>query len=126
DDVDAVHETYLPVVQDKSAAEAMKADVEAKPEFVERQKQLLNRRYDLSDNPSDVQMSGGRKAVQAGVRVKLPDDVTWDELASMTPEEVREKGVFPEGFLPLPHAKHETGGQVFPDVQIEEIRELEQ
>ena len=37
-----------------------------------RQKALLEKRYDLSDNASDVQMSGKRKAVQQGVRVKLP------------------------------------------------------
>jgi hypothetical protein len=26
------------------------------------------------------------------------------------------------GFRPLPHAKHETGGMVFPQEQIDEIR----
>jgi len=33
---------------------------------------VLNQRYDLSDRPiPGVMMSGGRKAVQGGVRVKL-------------------------------------------------------
>lgn len=124
--VDAVHETYLPVVPDKPFKETMQADVDARPKFVERHQKLLQRRYDLSDQPSKVMMSGGRKPVQAGVRVRLADGVTWDKLGSMAAEEIRSQGVFPEGFLPLPHSKHETGGQVFPDVQIKRIRELEQ
>ena len=35
-------------------------------------------------------MSGGRKAVQGGVQVKLPAGVTWDSLAKMSPEEIKE------------------------------------
>jgi cytochrome c peroxidase len=71
-------------------------------------------------------MSGGRRSVQGGVRVKLPKGVTWDQLAAMTPDEVRAKGLLPAGFLPLPHVKQATGGQVFPDEQINEIQKQEQ
>src|SRR5690606_10467863 len=74
----------------------------------------------------NVMMFGKRKAVQEGVRVKLPKGVTWDQLSNMTPQEIRKKKLFPEGFLPLPHVKHQTGGQVFPEDQIEEIHKLEQ
>ena len=70
-------------------------------------------------------MSGGRKAVQEGVRVKLPEGVTWEGLARMSPREIKEKGLFPQGFLPLPHAKHSVGGQVFPQNQIDGIQEAE-
>ncbi|QLL64607.1 cytochrome B6 (plasmid) [Sinorhizobium mexicanum] len=66
-------------------------------------------------------MSGRRKAVQAGVRVKLPKGVTWGALAEKSPDEIREQGLLPAGFMPLPHVKHATGGQVFPEVQINEI-----
>ncbi|HET9395957.1 MAG TPA: hypothetical protein VFO36_07865, partial [Nitrospiraceae bacterium] len=72
-----------------------------------------------------VKMSGGRKAVQAGVRVKLPQGVTWDRLAALPPDEIRQKGLLPEGFKPLPHVKHSTGGQVFPDEQINAIGQQE-
>ncbi len=48
-----------------------------KPKFAERQQSLLEKRYDLSDKPSKVTMSRG-KPVQEGVRVKLPEGVTWD------------------------------------------------
>ena len=40
---------------------------------MQRQAGLLSERYDLSDRAvPGVMMSGGRKPVQAGVRVKLP------------------------------------------------------
>lgn len=120
------HETYLPVVSEKSFAATMKSDQDEKPQVMQTHRTLLERRYDLSEKPSPVKMSGGRKAVQEGVRVKLPQGVTWDQLANMSPEEIRSKEAFPEGFLPLPHVKHKTGGQVFPKNQIDGIRELEQ
>jgi cytochrome c peroxidase len=124
DDVDPLVETYMPVVKQDFEA-VMKKDVAEKSEVMDRQKKLLERRYDLSDRPSKVMMSGGRKAVQEGVRVRLPKGMTWEKLADMTPQEIRDKGLFPEGFLPLPHAKHQTGGQVFPENHIKEIERLE-
>ena len=70
-------------------------------------------------------MSGGLKPVQGGVRVKLPQGVSWDSLAQMTPDEIRDRGVLPLGFVPLPHVKQATGGQVFPNVEIDEIHRQE-
>jgi len=106
---------------------AMKADEAAKPQVMARQRTLLERRYDLADRPaSGVFMSGGRKPVQAGVRVRLRDGMTWERLAAMTPGEIRSQGAWPEGFLPLPHVKQTAGGQVFPTEQIEQIRAAEQ
>jgi cytochrome c peroxidase len=97
-----------------------------KPQVMQRQRDLLEQRYDLSDRPmSGVMMSGGRKPVQDGVRVRLPPETTWDELATMSPGEVRAQGLLPEGFKPLPHVKQATGGQVFPNEQIDRIRQQE-
>jgi cytochrome c peroxidase len=117
--------TYMPVVIEQDFDITMKQDVKAKPKVMERQKKLLERRYDLSDRPSDVMMSGERKPVQKGVRVKLPEGMTWDKLSAMKPAEIKKSDLFPEGFLPLPHTKHATGGQVFPEDQITEIEKLE-
>jgi cytochrome c peroxidase len=101
-------------------------DEAEKPEVMRRQADLLEQRYDLSDGPmQDVMMSGGRKAVQDGVRVKLPPGTTWEDLAAMSPDEIREQALLPRGLLPLPHVKQATGGQVFPNEQIEEIRRQE-
>jgi len=68
--------------------ESVMANMKAeKPAIMKRQMALLAERYDLSNMPArDVKMSGG-KAVQEGVRVKLPRGMTWQELAAMTPEQ---------------------------------------
>jgi cytochrome c peroxidase len=70
-------------------------------------------------------MSGGRKPVQDGVRVKLPQGVSWDSLAQITPDQILTRGLLPVGFMPLPHVKQATGGQVFPNVEIDEIHRQE-
>ena len=43
----------------------------------------------------------------------------------MTPEQIREKGLFPAGFLPLPHPNHPEGGMLFPKFHIDEIKKQE-
>src|SRR5438874_5775434 len=52
---------------------AVQADDEVqKPQVMARQSELLNQRYDLTNRAiPGVMMSGGKKPVQAGVRVKL-------------------------------------------------------
>jgi cytochrome c peroxidase len=116
---------YLPVVE-VDFATVRARDVAAKPEVMQRQRTLLEARYDLSDRPAaGVLMAGGRKAVQQGVRVKLSAGLTWERLAAMAPDEIRAQALFPQGFLPLPHVKHETGGMVFPQFHIAEIEKQE-
>jgi cytochrome c peroxidase len=111
----------LPFATVKANDEAMKAQV------LQRQRDLLNQRYDLSDHAlAGAMMSGGRKAVQGGVRVKLPGGTSWEALGNLAPEEIRSKGLLPAGFLPLPHVKQAAGGQVFPEFEIKEIDHQEQ
>jgi cytochrome c peroxidase len=93
-----------------------------KPTFAQRQKTLLAERYDLSNTPAaGVTMSKG-KPVQGGVRVRLPAGTTWDQLAGMTPEEIKSKNLWPAGFYPLPHPHHEAGGMIFPQPAIDTIK----
>ncbi len=100
----------------------MKAE---KPEVMKRHMDLLQERYDLANRPAKgVTMSRG-KPVQEGVRVKLPQGVTWEQLASMSPEEIKEKNLWPKGFLPLPHPNHAEGGMVFPKFVIDEVNRQE-
>jgi len=117
--------SYSPVVvtEDFHSIQArMKA---AKAEVMKRQMDLLAERYDLSNRPArGVTMSRG-KPIQEGLRIKLPAGMTMQKLAEMTPEEIREKGVFPKGFLPLPHPNHSEGGMVFPKFVIDEIKKQE-
>jgi cytochrome c peroxidase len=99
----------------------------AKAEVMQRQLTLLAERYDVSNRPAadGTQMSRG-KPVQEGVRVKLPGGMTWAQLTAMTPADIRAKGVFPKGFLPLPHPHHAEGGMVFPTFHIAEIKQQEE
>ena len=93
-----------------------------KPQFAKRQQDLLAQRYDLADRPAPgVTMSRG-KPVQQGVRVKLPQGVTWQQLAALSPDEIRRRKLWPAGFLPLPHPHHEAGGMIFPQPLIDETK----
>jgi cytochrome c peroxidase len=40
----------------------------------------------------------------------------------MTPDAICEQGLWPKGFLPLPHPFHSTGGEVFPHEEIDAIK----
>jgi cytochrome c peroxidase len=123
---DATRTSYSPVVIKEPFRDTMARMAKAKPGIMKRQMALLEERYDLSDRPAEgVMMSGGRRAVQEGVRVKLPKGATWAGLAGMTPEEIRAKGLWPSGFLPLPHPNHPEGGMVFPRFHIDEINKQE-
>ncbi|QDE99159.1 cytochrome B6 [Myxococcus xanthus] len=117
--------SYMPVAQTEPFADVMARMKAEKPKITARHQQLLEHRYDLGNRPArGVTMSRG-KAVQEGVRVKLPQGVTWESLATMSPEAIRDRGLFPAGFMPLPHPNHPEGGMVFPKFHIDEIKRQE-
>ncbi|MEI6437282.1 MAG: cytochrome B6 [Candidatus Omnitrophota bacterium] len=93
-----------------------------KPQFAQRQQALLVERYDLADRPDQEAVMSRGKPLQDGVRVKLPEGMTWEILSSLTPDEIKEKKLWPAGFLPLPHPHHEAGGMIFPKFLIEETK----
>jgi cytochrome c peroxidase len=118
--------SYMPVALERPFVEIFKEMSANKDNVMQRQRELLEARYDLSDRPvQGVTMTRG-KPVQGGVRVRLPDGVTWQRLTSMTREEIRKRDLFPEGFKPLPHPHQEEGGMVFPESHIEEVLAQEQ
>ena len=55
------------------------------------------------------------KAVQGGVRVKLPEGVSWDSLAQMTPSRSAKTGCCRPVSCRCRMSKQATGGQVFPN-----------
>src|SRR5260370_34581032 len=88
--------TYFPVVE-QDFAKVRADDQAAKPTVMQRQQALLAERYDLSNRPAPgLMMSGGRKAVQQGVRVKLPAGLTWERLAALSADESLGKELFPK------------------------------
>jgi cytochrome c peroxidase len=117
--------SYMPVVEQEDFRTMMERMKAAKPGIMKRQADLLAQRYDLSNRPAKgVTMFRG-KAVQDGVRVRLPQGMSWDKLAAMSPAEIHDKDLFPAGFLPLPHPNHPEGGMLFPKFHIDEIKKQE-
>ena len=117
--------SYIPVAQDKNFIDLVEKMSAAKPGLATEQQALLGARYDLTDRPAaGVTMTRG-KPIQEGVRVKLASGSSWDQLAGMTPDEIRSRNVFPAGFLPLPHPNHPEGGMLFPKFEIDEVKRQE-
>ena len=117
--------SYAPVDVREDFASILSRMRGAKAGVMKRQTTLLGERYDLSEHPAPgVTMSRG-KAIQQGPRAKLAAGTSWDSLAAMSPAEIRQKGTFPVGYLPLPHPNHPEGGMLFPHFQIEEIKKQE-
>jgi cytochrome c peroxidase len=116
--------SYTPTIEEDLATVIKRMEAE-KPKIMERQKKLLEERYDMGDHPAKgVTMSRG-KPVQEGVRAKLPEGITWESLGAMSPEDIKQKGAWPKGFLPLPHPNHPEGGMLFPKFHIDEIKKQE-
>ena len=117
--------SYAPVDVKEAFTTTLARMKAAQPEIQKRQADLLAERYDLANRPATgVTMSRG-KAVQEGVRAKLAAGVSWDQLAGMTPAEIRDRNLFPKGFYPLPHPNHAEGGMLFPKFEIGELKKQE-
>src|SRR5467141_387514 len=95
--------SYMPVAITEPFSSTFARLSAEKPEVTREHMVLLNERYDLSNRPAAGVTMDRTKPIQEGVRVKLPAGATWDSLADMTPEQIRDRNLFPPGFLPLPH-----------------------
>lgn len=86
-----------------------------KPELMKDVQAYMNSRYNFNEETyPDKFMSGGRKPIMKGPVSRLPDGVkSFEELANMTPEEIKRKDLFP--FKPLAHPLSSTAHMVFPD-----------
>ncbi len=89
--------------------------VEQKRTVMEQRREYMNRRYNFTGKTTtEVTMTRG-KPLPVGPVVRLPEGVeSWEQLASLSPEEIRQKDLFPEGFRPLSHPLHSTGHMLFP------------
>jgi len=96
--------------------EVMQADVAQRQEVMDKQQALLASRYDLTPRLDPEEKMSRGKPLCVGPTARLAAGVTLDALASMPPEQIKERGIFP--YPPLPHPKQVTGGQVFPQIQI--------
>jgi cytochrome c peroxidase len=118
---DKPQSSFSPVVEEPFSI-VLKRDKEAKPRVMAEHQRLLDARYDLSRRVDpNVTMTRG-KPIPVGPTARLKG-VTWEQLGRMSPEETREKGVFP--YLPLPHVNHPVGGMVFPQAEVKALPRLE-
>jgi cytochrome c peroxidase len=113
------------LVGQESFASMVAKDKAGKAGVMARQRKLLEERYDLSVHVDpEVKMTRG-KPIPVGPAARPPKGLTWEKLAGMSPEQVRDRELFPKGFLPLPHPHHEVGGMVFPAMTIKQLARLE-
>jgi len=109
-----------PMADPDEIARRLSAD---KPRIMEAQRQLLERRYNLQPQfDPEAKMSRG-KPLPAGPTARLAQGMTWDRLALLSPEEIREQDAFP--YPSLPHPLQTNGGQVFPKMQLRMFPRLE-
>lgn len=102
----------IPLNPDTPLQEVIEHEQQQRPTIADQQQELLEKRYDLSPRfvPGATMTRG--KPIPQGPTARLPQGVTLEDLASMPPEEIKSKKIFP--YLPLPHPLHSTGGMVFP------------
>jgi cytochrome c peroxidase len=105
--------------------EIYKSLVAAKPTVMERQRKLLESRYNLEPRFDPTAKMSRGKPLCVGPTARLPQGVDWDALAAMSADEIRQKNVFPYKTLPHPVQGGGLGGQVFPQVQIKMFPRLE-
>ncbi|MBA4110582.1 MAG: cytochrome B6 [Leptothrix sp. (in: Bacteria)] len=103
--------------------ETMAADVRDKPGVMLGQQNLLSSRYNLTPKLDPLAKMSRGKPLAVGPTARLPKGLTWQALASMSPDEIRRRNLFP--YPALPHPKQATGGQVFPAMQIDMFPRLQ-
>ncbi|HSF88050.1 MAG TPA: hypothetical protein VLA46_01470 [Saprospiraceae bacterium] len=113
--------SYTSVIEEP-LKDVIAKDKSARASIMKRQRALLAERYDTTTRTTtEVTMSRG-KPLPVGPTARLKG-VNWDQLAEMTPEEIRQKNIFP--YLPLPHPNHPVGGMIFPQMVIDTLSRLQ-
>jgi cytochrome c peroxidase len=107
--------SYGPINQDVTFDQIKAARMAVKAVRAQEHMKLLSSRYDLSVKITrDALMSGG-KPIPVGPTARL-QGATWEQLDKLTPEQIKEQGLFP--YKPLPFADHAEGGMLFPSMII--------
>ena len=112
--------SYGPTNQDVTFSQIKSGRLAVKAERAKAHAALLASRYELKAVTGDARMSGG-KAVPVGPTARLAG-TSWDQLDKMTPEQIKEKGLFP--YQPLPFPDHAEGGMLFPKMTIDVLPRL--
>ena len=119
---DKEQSSFMPVIEEPFEV-VMARDKAAKARVMAAARKILEERYNLARRvDQNVKMTRG-KPIPVGPTAKLQRGVTWEQLGRMSPDEIREKDLFP--YLPLPHVNHPVGGMIFPQVHVKAQPRLE-
>lgn len=121
-EVKKLESSYMPVMVTESFAAVRERDIAEKLEVMNKHMALLNVRYDLSGKTDPIAKMSGGKLLPVGPTAKLSSGISWEILGAMSPEEIKQKNIFP--YPPLPHVKHATGGMVVAPMQLKTHPEL--
>jgi cytochrome c peroxidase len=102
-----------------------KAGVAGKPKVMATQRALLQSRYILEPRLDPVAKMSRGKPLVVGPTARLPQGLDWATLGAMSPEDIRQRDVFPYKALAHPSQGGGLGGQVFPPMQIKMFPRLE-
>jgi len=107
----------------ESPDEIVRKETAAKPVVMAAQRRLLESRYLLEPKLDPTAKMSRGKPLPVGPTARLGQGMTFDRLAGLRPEEIKQRDLFP--YPSLPHPLHANGGQVFPKVQIDMFPRLE-
>jgi cytochrome c peroxidase len=120
------YDQIAPVLIGKETfAQMLAKDKAGKTKVMAKQMALLEERYDLTKRLDEKTTMTRGKPIPVGPTAKLAGGMTWEQLAKLPAGEIKTKGLFPKGFLPLPHPHHDVGGMLFPQHQIKQFARLE-
>jgi cytochrome c peroxidase len=126
DNAPSSYDQIAPVLLGKeSFQDVLAKDKADKDAVMARQNKLLQERYDLTPRPDPKLTMTRGKPIQVGPTARLPEGMTFEKLAAISSDEIRDKGLFPKGYLPLSHPKHDVGGMVFPQMEIKLLPRLQ-
>jgi cytochrome c peroxidase len=94
-----------------------------KPSVMKAQMVLLESRYNLAPKLDPQAKMARGKPLAVGPTAKLGQNMTWEQLGQSSPDDIRQRNLFP--YRALPHPLQANGGQVFPKMQIDMFARLE-
>jgi hypothetical protein len=86
----------------------MKRLIAEKPTVMAAHAKVLQQRYVLEPRPDFAAKMSRGKPLPVGPTVRLQGGLTWERLAAMSPDQVRQQSAFP--YASLPHPLQTNGG----------------
>jgi cytochrome c peroxidase len=116
-----VTSSYGPTNQTETFDQIKAARMAVKAARARAHATLLSSRYVLDAKTDPVVKMSGGKPIPVGPTARIAG-VTWEQLGQMTPEQIRDQGLFP--YQPLPFADHAEGGMLFPEMTLKVLPRL--